>query len=78
VRRHMIKFLFNRTQPNTEPTWNHDPEAINKPRDWNLRDKAEDVNNILGFVNPLGVSQSDHYKESLIRRKCWAELMGQN
>jgi len=77
VKRHMIKFLFNRTSENSEPTWNHDPDALNKARDWNLRDKAEDVNNILSFVNPLGVSQSDHYKESAIRRKCWAELMGQ-
>ncbi|MBV7329801.1 phytanoyl-CoA dioxygenase family protein [Chloroflexi bacterium TSY] len=76
VKRHMIKFLFNRTKANTAPTWNHDPEALNAPRDWNLRDKAEDVNNILNFVNPLGVSQSDHYKEIAIRRQCWDELMG--
>lgn len=74
---YMIKFLFNRTQDNSEPTWNHDPDALNKPRDWNLRDKAEDVNNILSFVNPLGVSQSDHYKETTICRPCWANLLGQ-
>ena len=78
VRRHMIKFLFNRTQPNNAPTWNHDPDALNRARDWNLRDKAEDVNNILTFVNPIGVSQSDHYKETAIRRRCWAELMGES
>lgn len=77
VKRHMVKFLFNRTQENSAPTWNHDPEALNKPQDWNLRDQAEDVNNILAFTNPIGVSQSDHYKERAIRRQCWQELMGQ-
>ena len=77
VKRHMIKFLFNRIQANTAPTWNHDPDALSAPRDWNLRDQAEDVNNILAFANPLGVSQSDHYKERAIRRQCWAELMGE-
>lgn len=77
VKRHMIKFLFGRNSQNTEPTWNHDPEALKAPRDWNKRDKAEDVNNILTFANPIGVSQSDHYKERQIRRQCWNELMGQ-
>ena len=70
-KRHMIKFLFRRTQDNTAPTWNHDPEAANKPADWNERDRAEDVTNILNFTNPLGVSQSDHYKERAIRRQNW-------
>jgi len=77
VKRHMIKFLFGRNSPNTAPTWNHDPEALNAPRDWNKKDKAEDANNILTFANPIGVSQSDHYKERQIRRQCWNELMGQ-
>ncbi len=76
VKRHMIKFLFNRTNQNTAPTWNHDPDELNKPRDWDARDKAQDVNNILAFGNPLGVSQSDHYKERQIRHACWDELMG--
>ena len=76
VKRHMIKFLFGRTQDNAAPTWNHDPESLNAPRDWNKRDKAEDVNNILTFANPLGVSQSDHYKERSIRRQCWNHLLG--
>jgi len=76
VKRHMIKFLFGRTRENTEPTWNHDPEALNTARDWNKRDKAKDANNILSFGNPLRVSQSDHYKERRIRRECWNALMG--
>ena len=75
-KRHMIKFLFRRTRDNTEPTWNHDPEALNRPRDWNRRDGAEDVNNILAFGNPLGVSQSDNYKERVIRQTCWKSLIG--
>ena len=74
----MIKFLFTCTQPNSAPTWYHDPDALNRARDWNLRDKAEDVNNILTFVNPIGVSQSDHYKETASRRRCWAELRGES
>lgn len=77
VKRHMIKFLFRRTKDNTAPTWNHDPDALNRPTDWNSRDGAEDAHNILTFGNPLGVSQSDHYKERTIRRQCWNYLMGQ-
>lgn len=76
VPRHMVKFLFRRTEDNTEPTWNHEPDAFNKPRDWNLLDKAEDPGNILAFGNPLKVSQSDHYKERTIRRACWEHLVG--
>ncbi len=77
-KRHMIKFLFRRTRDNTAPTWNHDPAAANKPTDWNERDRAEDVTNILNFTNPLGVSQSDHYKERAIRRQNWNYLMGRS
>ena len=76
VTRHMIKFLFHRTKPNTKPTWNHNPETLNKPLQWGTSEKNEDINNILGFSNPLGISQSDHYKERTIRRNCWDHLMG--
>ena len=48
-KRHMIKFLFRRTSDNTAPTWNHDPDALGKPADWNKRAEAEDANNILNF-----------------------------
>lgn len=77
VKRHMIKFLFNRADDNSAPTWKHDPAALNKPHDWGTGDKTQDVNNVLAFGNPLGVSQSDHYKERQIRQACWNELMGQ-
>lgn len=77
IKRHMIKFLFNRTGANRAPSWNHDPEELNRPRDWNARDESQNVTNILTFGNPLGVSQSDHYKERQIRHACWAELLGQ-
>ena len=73
---HMIKFLFRRTKENDRPNWNHDPECMNRPRDWNLKDKAEDPGNILTFGNPLKVSQSDHYKERRIRRQVWDYLNG--
>ncbi len=76
VKRHMIKFLFNRTSENSVPSWNHDPETLNRPRDWDARDRTQDAVNILAFGNPLGVSQSDHYKERIIRQACWQELMG--
>ena len=72
-RRHMIKFLFRRTAESEGLTLNHDPASRNRPTDWNRKDGAEDVNNTLTFSNPLGVSQSDHYKE---RRRCWDQLMG--
>ena len=72
----MIKFLFNRASESTAPSWNHDPDALNRPRDWDARDKAQDAVNILSFGNPLGVSQSDHYKERTIRQACWQEMLG--
>ena len=75
-KRHMIKFLFNRTSGNSAPSWNHDPAVLNRARDWDARDKAQDAVNILSFGNPLGVSQSDHYKERIIRQACWNELLG--
>ena len=75
IKRHMIKFLFRRTKDNAAPTWSHDPEALNHPTDWN--GKREDAHNILTFGNPIGVSQSDHYKERTIRRQCWNHLMGE-
>jgi len=74
--RHMIKFLFRRSADNVTPTWNHEPDALSRPRDWNLQDKAADPGNILTFGNPLKVSQSDHYKERTIRRQCWDYLTG--
>jgi hypothetical protein len=75
-KRHMVKFLFRRTKDNAGPTWNHDPIALEGLRNWNLLDKSEAVGDILTFANPLGVSQSDHYKERAIRRQCWEYLMG--
>ena len=74
AKRHMIKFLFRRTRDNTSPTWNHDPGAMEAPTDWN--GKREDPRNVLSFGNPLGVGQSDHYKECAIRWKCWNSLLG--
>jgi hypothetical protein len=75
-KRHMIKFLFRRTKQNEAPTWNHDPAALDSATDWNNRDGAGDPRNILTFGNPIGVSQSDHYKERGIRRQVWDYLTG--
>ncbi len=76
IKRHMVKFSFSRSKDNTSPTWNHDPANLNDHRNWNLREKAATVGDILTFANPLGVSQSDHYKERAIRNQCWNDLMG--
>lgn len=75
VDRHMIKFLFRRTKANQEPTWDHRPESANKALDWDSR-RGEDPVNLLTFGNPLGVSQSDSYKERSIRRQCWDQMLG--
>lgn len=75
-RRHMVKFLFNRTRPNARPTWDHDPEAMSGSGDWNRRDASERPIDQLRFANPLNVSQTDHYKEVAKRRAAWAELTG--
>ena len=61
---------------NQAPTWNHDPAALNSATDWNNRDGSGDPRNILTFGNPIGVSQSDHYKERGIRRQVWDYLTG--
>ena len=77
-RRHMIKFLFTRTEQNQAATWNHDPECMHRLRDWNLREQAQDPFNQLTFANPLNVSQSDSYKERAIRRELWEQLTGES
>lgn len=74
VKRHMIKFLFRRVRDNKAPTWNHDPDVMNVPTAWG--GKREDPKNVLSFGNPIGVGQSDHYKERQIRWKCWNNLLG--
>ena len=76
-RRHMVKFLFARTQERPGATWNHDPQCMNVLRDWNLREQAADPFNRLSFANPLNVSQSDSYKERAIRREVWEQLTGE-
>ena len=76
-KRHMIKFGFSRTQPNAEPTWNHNPACLDQALDWNLRGDREDVNNILTFGKALEVGQTDRYKEGRIRREAWNYLMGE-
>ena len=74
VKRHMIKFLLRRVLDNKAPTWNHDPQAMETPTDWN--GNRDDPKNILSFGNPIGVGQSDHYKERQIRWQCWNNLLG--
>ena len=76
VKRHMIKFLFERTKDNTGPSWNHDPEMEDTNLDWGDRSDKRTVANILAFDNPLHVEQSDHYKERAIRRRCWDHMLG--
>ena len=74
-KRHMIKFLFRRTQDNTAPTWNHDPERVDKPFSYGDA-QAANARTALRAANPLGVSQSDHYKEIRIRTECFNQLLG--
>mgnify|MGYP006094514859 CR=1 FL=1 len=75
-KRHMIKFLFRRSKDNIAPTWNHNVSAMDQATDWNNKDGAKDPKNVLTFGNPIGVSQSDHYKERGIRRQVWDYLTG--
>lgn len=75
-RRHMIKFLFNRTRRNARPTWNHAPDAMGGLQDWDRRAESGRPLDLLRFTNPLNVSQTDHYKEVAKRSAVWAELTG--
>jgi len=61
--RYMLKFLFNRGSEPRIPSWNHNPQEI---------DKAMEV-----FGNKVcDVAQSDHYKEGGLRREMWNHLIG--
>ena len=75
VKRHMIKFLFRRTKDNTAPTWNHDPARVDQPFSYG-DPQATNARTALRSANPLGVSQSDHYKEIKIRTECFDQLLG--
>ncbi|MBN4073943.1 phytanoyl-CoA dioxygenase family protein [bacterium AH-315-E10] len=75
-KRHMMKFLVNRTASNSTPTWNHDPAWDDNDLDWNHEKKS--VKQVLTFSNPLDVSQSDLYKERKLRNKSWHELLGES
>lgn len=63
--RHMLKFLFNRVSEPTAPSWNHDPATAGAL-----------AANKLAFENPSRCSQSDNYKERVIRREVWTWLLG--
>ncbi len=76
-KRHMVKFLFKRTSENSAPTWNHRPDALDRPANWDRKEKAGDARNILTFSKPLNVGQSDHYKERAMRNQCWKLLVGE-
>ena len=75
-KRHMVKFLFRRVQDNTSPTWNHNPANLGNATDWSSEEDPADLKNFLAFSNPIGVAQSDHYKERAIRQQVWNSLMG--
>ena len=75
-KRHMMKFLMSRQSPNIAPNWDHNPGWDKESLDWNF--KAESVNQVLTFTNPLSVSQSDFYKERHIRSQCWQQLLGES
>lgn len=63
--RHMLKFLFDRTEAPAKPTWNHDP------------DRGMDVGRagIKQMVGALGYG-SDYYKEWELRTEMWQWLLG--
>lgn len=62
--RYMLKFLFDRTDEPTKPSWNHDPAAAAK------------VEQRLTFERSVQCSQSDHYKERDLRFEMWRHLTG--
>ena len=63
-KRHMLKFLFDRTSPNTEPTWNHDPATADALAERLLSQR----------VTPM--DRGDVQKEAAKRRKVWDMLLG--
>jgi hypothetical protein len=62
--RYMCKFLFDRTDQPTQPSWNHDPASAAK------------AENRLIFERAVTCSQSDHYKERDLRQQMWQHLLG--
>ena len=75
-RRHMIKFTFNRTRPNMQATWNHDPEVMDRALDWHLQSESGHPKDLLKFFNPLNVGQTDKAKEVVKRLEAWHALTG--
>lgn len=65
--RHMLKFLFDRTEPPTAPSWNHDP--IDGPKIAQQRFGE--------MVGPPSGYTSDLYKEWQLRKEMWDWLTGQ-
>lgn len=61
--RYMIKFNFRRASSPTKPSWNHRPMAFDKV----LKVFADKV---------CDSAQSDHYKETGLRREMWNHLVG--
>ena len=76
VRRHMVKFLLRRTRSNTSPSWGHADQGASGRLDWNARAQSRTPADVLTFANPLGVSQTEQYKERAIRQRVWRELLG--
>jgi hypothetical protein len=62
--RYMCKFLFDRVSEPTAPSWRHDPDTVGQELSRLTIEKA------------CMCSQSDHYKERLLRREMWAHLTG--
>jgi hypothetical protein len=62
--RYMCKFLFDRISEPTAPSWRHDPQTAHQ-------ELAR-----LTFEKACACSQSDHYKERLLRYEMWDHLMG--
>jgi hypothetical protein len=62
--RYGCKFLFDRTSEPSAPSWNHDPEQLSR------------LLRRLSFDKSCTMSQSDNYKERLLRREMWDHLVG--
>ena len=62
--RYMLKFLFDRTEEPSAPSWKHDPVL------------AAEAQNRLVFERSIMCSQSDHYKERGLRQEMWRHLLG--
>ena len=78
VKRHMIKFLFNRASENSAPSWNHDPEATEPAARTGMHATRRRMPSTFSLLaTPWAFRRATITKSGQFAMQAWQELMGQ-